>query len=40
VRQDGAIREVSADELAIGDAVLVNPGALVPVDGEVIAGLS
>jgi heavy metal translocating P-type ATPase len=40
VRRDGAIREVSADELAIGDAVLVNPGALVPVDGEVIAGHS
>jgi Cd2+/Zn2+-exporting ATPase/Cu+-exporting ATPase len=40
VRHDGAIREISADELAIGDAVLVNPGSLVPVDGTVIAGHS
>jgi Cu+-exporting ATPase len=40
VRRDGVIREVSADELRLGDAVLVNPGALVPVDGEVLAGQS
>jgi len=40
VRRDGAIREVSAEELTIGDAVLVNPGALVPVDGQVIGGHS
>ncbi len=40
VRRDAAIREISAADLTIGDAVLVNPGALVPVDGEVIAGHS
>jgi Cd2+/Zn2+-exporting ATPase/Cu+-exporting ATPase len=40
VRRDGAIREISAGDLEIGDAVLVNPGALVPVDGRVIAGSS
>jgi len=40
VRRDGAIREVPADALAIGDEVLVNPGSLVPVDGAVIAGSS
>ncbi len=40
VRRDGAIREVQAGELAVWDAVLVNPGALVPVDGQVIAGTS
>ncbi|GAC1549280.1 MAG: hypothetical protein NVS3B16_22930 [Vulcanimicrobiaceae bacterium] len=40
VRRDGAIVEVRVDSLAPGDAVLVNPGALVPVDGNVIAGNS
>jgi heavy metal translocating P-type ATPase len=40
VRRDGVIHEMAADELMIGDAVLVNPGALVPVDGEVVAGSS
>jgi len=38
VRRDGTIRELSVDALAIGDAVLVNPGATVAVDGEVVAG--
>lgn len=40
LRRDGAIIEVPVDALEIGDAVLVNPGALLPVDGEVIAGHS
>jgi Cd2+/Zn2+-exporting ATPase/Cu+-exporting ATPase len=40
VRRDGVIREIAADELIVGDAVLVNPGAFVPVDGTVIAGRS
>ncbi len=40
VRREGVIREIEADTLEIGDAVLVNPGALVPVDGTVIAGHS
>ena len=40
VRRAGDIREISIDALAIDDAVLVNPGALVPVDGEVINGTS
>ena len=40
VRRAGAVREVDADDLAVGDAVLVNPGARVPVDGRVIAGHS
>jgi len=40
VRRDGGIRGISTNDLAIGDAVLVNPGALVPVDGEVIGGHS
>ena len=36
---DGA-REISVDELRVGDSVLVNPGGLVPVDGVVITGHS
>src|SRR5208283_2775454 len=38
-RADGS-REISADALKIGDSVLVNPGAQVPVDGVVIGGRS
>ncbi len=38
VRRDGMMRDLAASDLAIGDAVLVDPGALVPVDGTVIAG--
>src|SRR3989454_7626175 len=40
VRRAGAVQHVRADELAIGDAVLVNPGGHIPVDGTVIAGHS
>jgi len=40
VRRDGQIRTLPAGELRIGDAVLVNPGALIPVDGTVVAGHS
>jgi heavy metal translocating P-type ATPase len=40
VRRDGEAAEVSTDDLHLGDAVLVNPGALLPVDGTVIAGNS
>ncbi|MGH8269869.1 MAG: heavy metal translocating P-type ATPase, partial [Steroidobacteraceae bacterium] len=35
VRRAGGVSEVDADELASGDAVLVNPGGRIPVDGEV-----
>ena len=38
VRRNGAIHDVVASDLAIGEAILVDPGALVPVDGSVIAG--
>ncbi len=40
VRRAGAVSQVHADALAVGDAVLVNSGGRVPVDGSVIAGHS
>ncbi len=40
VRSVGGAREVSIDELRVGDSVLVNPGGLVPIDGTVTSGHS
>lgn len=40
VRRAGAVAEVDAAQLTQGDAVLVNPGGRIPVDGTVIAGHS
>jgi heavy metal translocating P-type ATPase len=40
VRRAGAVHTVDADDLKAGDAVLVNPGTRVPVDGTVIGGHS
>ena len=40
VRRGGAVAQVDTDALAAGDAVLVNPGGRIPVDGTVIAGHS
>ncbi len=40
VRRAGAVRHLDADELTVGDAVLVNPGGRIPVDGMVTGGYS
>jgi Cd2+/Zn2+-exporting ATPase/Cu+-exporting ATPase len=40
VRRSDGVRDIGAEELAVGDAVLVNPGGRVPVDGTVINGHS
>ncbi|HVA83775.1 MAG TPA: cation-translocating P-type ATPase [Candidatus Binataceae bacterium] len=40
LRRAGEVREVAAGELKVGDAVLVNPGGAVPVDGMVVSGHS
>src|ERR1700720_5546 len=40
VRRGGAVRDVDTDDLNVGDAVLVNPGGRVPVDGTVLSGHS
>ncbi len=38
VRREGAIVDIAASDVGLGDAVLVDPGGLVPVDGVVLAG--
>lgn len=40
VRRAGSVQEIIADELVVGDAVLVNPGGNFPVDGKVVSGHS
>jgi P-type Cu+ transporter len=40
VRRADGVREASAEELRVGDSVLVNPGGAIPVDGIVISGHS
>ena len=40
VRRAETVSSVSADDLAVGDVVLINPGGRVPVDGRVLSGHS
>ena len=40
VRRDGEEREVSVDDIDIGEVVLVEPGEKIPMDGEVTEGES
>lgn len=40
VRRTGAITTISADQLGIGDAILIAPGGRIPVDGTVLTGHS
>ncbi|WOQ17214.1 copper-translocating P-type ATPase [Raineyella sp. W15-4] len=40
IAPDGAVRTVPVAELAVGDLVLVRPGARVPADGVVVEGVA
>jgi Zn2+/Cd2+-exporting ATPase len=40
VERNGQISEVSPEEVAIGELILVKPGERVPLDGEVVEGVS
>lgn len=40
VRDGGAVEEVPASKVSVGEEVLVKPGGRIPVDGDVIRGTS
>lgn len=40
VRRNDGVVDIAAEDLVVGDAVLVNPGGRVPVDGTVLNGHS
>ncbi len=38
ISDDGSIRDVAVDQVAVGDTLAVRPGEQIPVDGEVVSG--
>ncbi len=40
ILRDGQVTAIPAAELAVGDLVVVYPGEMIPVDGEIIEGLA
>ncbi|HYA81684.1 MAG TPA: heavy metal translocating P-type ATPase, partial [Methylocystis sp.] len=40
ILRDGQVTAIPAAELAVGDLVIVYPGEMIPVDGEIIEGLA
>jgi heavy metal translocating P-type ATPase len=40
VKRDGRIVQIKATELAVGDLVVIYPGEMIPVDGEIVEGVA
>lgn len=40
VEEDGALRQVDPEEVAVGTVVVVKPGERIPLDGQVVEGTS
>jgi len=38
VRRDGAVVEIAADEIRLGDVMIIKPGEKIPTDGVVVSG--
>ena len=37
---DGVVREVAPEKVEVGDTIVIKPGEKVPLDGEVVSGIS